>query len=284
MKSERRHELESNELANQLGKTIESSRGYLSWIVAAVGLVVLAVVGWGVFNARSVARTSQSWLSLYFAGQSDDELQELRESRPARQVEFWALQRLADNQLSNASSQLFFDRVTSLELLAEAEANYRQIADGATDRRLRARAQLGLAKALESQGKLNEAIESYRTAMSMDGINRPMQQAIQQRLDELQAPDAEGFYAWIATTKPASPLDSLNLPDDFGQIPDQPDLTFPDLTFPDLDQTPPADPLPEATLELPGDASPQSEDAPTSSEASKSAEDPPADGAIDPQP
>jgi hypothetical protein len=100
-----------------------------------------------------------------------------------------------------------------------------------------------------------------------------------QRLDELQAPDAEGFYAWIATTKPASPLDRLNLPDDFGQIPDQPDLTFPD-----LDQTPPADPLPEATLELPGDASPQSEDAPTSSEASKSAEDPPADGAIDPQP
>ena len=51
MKSEHRHELQTNELANRLGTGIEKVQPYSQVVLAGVIVLAVAAVGWGIYSS-----------------------------------------------------------------------------------------------------------------------------------------------------------------------------------------------------------------------------------------
>ena len=70
MKSERRHELQHNELADWLAKSAEAIKPYQNMIFAAVVVVLVGVVGYTVWSRMSAAQTTQAWDELSTAIES----------------------------------------------------------------------------------------------------------------------------------------------------------------------------------------------------------------------
>ena len=61
MKSERRHELQHNELADWLAKTAEAIRPHQNAILAGLVTVLIVVLGYTWWSRTSDARTTEAW-------------------------------------------------------------------------------------------------------------------------------------------------------------------------------------------------------------------------------
>ena len=61
MKSERRHELQHNELAEWLAKSAQAIKPYQNIVFAAVVLVLIGVVAYTVWSRMSAAQTAEAW-------------------------------------------------------------------------------------------------------------------------------------------------------------------------------------------------------------------------------
>ena len=64
MKSERRHELQHNELAEWLFKTGEQLKPYQNLILAGVVAIAVAIVGYSWWARHNATRTNQAWTEL----------------------------------------------------------------------------------------------------------------------------------------------------------------------------------------------------------------------------
>ncbi|MEC7409790.1 MAG: tetratricopeptide repeat protein, partial [Planctomycetota bacterium] len=72
MSSERRHQLEHNELAVWLGKVNKSIEPHSKPIAAVVAVVVVAGVAWSFLTTEELARRSDATLQLIQAAASGD--------------------------------------------------------------------------------------------------------------------------------------------------------------------------------------------------------------------
>ena len=61
MKSERRHELQHNELAEWLANMAKTIQPYQNWSLTAVLVVLLVVAGYTVWSRKAAAETAQAW-------------------------------------------------------------------------------------------------------------------------------------------------------------------------------------------------------------------------------
>ncbi|MFO1065351.1 MAG: hypothetical protein U0892_15910 [Pirellulales bacterium] len=66
MKSERRHELQTNYLADHLGTAVEGGKPFGVWIVGGIIGVALAALGYGIYTSFSQKADSQAWSQYYF--------------------------------------------------------------------------------------------------------------------------------------------------------------------------------------------------------------------------
>ena len=69
MKTERRHELETNQLANSLGHWADAVRPYINTILVSILLVVVGTAVYAVAQRRTAAGTAAAW-DEYFAALS----------------------------------------------------------------------------------------------------------------------------------------------------------------------------------------------------------------------
>lgn len=271
MKTQRRHELQTNALADRLG-------ALLVWFEAnyrtVLGIAVAALLIVGVYvslNRYSAAKLERGW-NAYYQAQTQQNIEAMRQVADENQgtaAGTWARLWVADELLRSGVEQQFQDRSQANDDLRKAAADYEQVISQRVDSLLIQRAKLGLARAYESLDQLEEARKVYRELAT--GVFADQAEA---RLADLDRPQTKAFYDWFAAQDPRPSLERgsgrspFSAPSFDSQLPDEPG-TFGSgaSAFPSTLDVPAATEV-EAEVEGTGPAVPEnSQPAPESDEA-----------------
>jgi tetratricopeptide (TPR) repeat protein len=261
--------LQTNVLADWIGKHLQQVQGYSKTILAVVLLVVAAAIAGTYLNQGQSARSQASWNQFFEAfGERDPEaLEVVAAANQGTVAGVWARLAEADLKLAEGIGDLYTNRDNAKKNLAEAERNYLAVDQAATETLLRERAWFGLGQVYESTADLDKAKEYYGKLVSSSPTSALGKEA-KHRSDALSDASMEKWSNWFANQTPRPPVipgmsDELgmpNLPSDLGNLSDRPDLSFPTSpsTVPDSEATPPAanstEPGPELNSPVPGAA------------------------------
>jgi hypothetical protein len=248
MKTERRHELQTNILADWLGHKTEAIRPYFKLILGGIAAVLIVAIVATVISNQQLERSSQGWADYFAAstGDSTDRLRTVAEEHAGTLPAVWATLREADLELARGIRALYTSRGESTEAIGTARRLYSRVAAGAAGLPdLRQAAQFGTAQAFEAEGEVDKAKDYYQQAIALARDSSIGKQA-QLRLDRLSDKDAAQWLAWFARQTPqprTSPGgfpgggfpggfpggadDGLDLPRDLSEIPGRPDLSLP---------------------------------------------------------
>lgn len=204
MKTERRHELATNDLADWMGERIEALRPYSTAIWGTV-LAVIAVILVVVYTSRKrEAQLERTWDS-YFSAQREttpEGLRSVAEAHPRAPAGLWSRLTLADIQLRKGVDGMFSFRAEGEDSLKDAVEAYEYvIANAPRGSLLAERATFGLGEALESQNELKKARAQYETLIETWPEGAFSMQA-KQRLVDLEKASTKQFYDWFAKQEP----------------------------------------------------------------------------------
>ncbi len=224
MKSEERHSLQTNYLADKLGGTIDQVKPVSQWLVTGAVVALVALVGWGLYSSFSRAGTAKAWTQYYFSmnNASPEDFVMVANSHPGSSAALWALQTAGDELLAQGIDSLYRDRKRGEEQISEAIEHFEQVKQKAYQAEIRVRALLGLAQAHESIGELDKAKDYYQQVIS-ENYQTAITNIAATRKAFLETSGGKDFYAWFSTQKPvtsAPPKIDLNSP------PSTPDLQF----------------------------------------------------------
>lgn len=224
MKSKRRHELQTNALANWIGEKIESIKPYTNFIVLGILAVVILIAAVLFIVNRNKQQVAKEWGNYTIEANKRElntsELTKVAQSDPDSMAHLWALQRAADDQRQKGIDLLYDERDEGLKELTASTKLYQEILKRAKDDFLRRRARYGLARALESKGDIDGAIEQYRE-LNKEAGDYAIGKAAKRQLARLE--HQRDFYKSFAEFKPdESPDTSLPMP-----LPERPDISFP---------------------------------------------------------
>lgn len=212
MKSERRHELEKNTLANWLGENADRVKPYANTILGALLVVVLLFLVWTWWSGHSVSASAQAWNELHAAMQKSlstqnaEDLDAVVEKYPGAKAALWAAVTAGDLRLGFAAESRFSNKAVADDELKAAVENYLYVLDETKDGTLRERAAFGLARAYETQGNVDKAVACYKEQVIQaypDGVYKAI---AQQRLTFLESPAGKEFYTKFAQFKPEPAL------------------------------------------------------------------------------
>jgi len=270
MKSEKRHELQKNELADWIGNHAEGASEYFWPIVGGVVAAFALAVGiaWYLNTRESVAAVA--WEKYYQAHgerERDAELKKVADQYASSAAAQWAEVGYADLNLAHGANQLFKDRPEANAKLLAAEEAYQKVLDKARDPELIARAQFGMARTKESRCQPEEARKYYELVAKTEK-DSALGKAAARAAARMADPKTAEFLTWFASATPRKPtpvgrngmpgLPALNIPTD---LPERPDLSLPGplnidpgklpgegagFDFPKPDETPKSGPAPEA--------------------------------------
>ena len=264
MKSERRHDLQSNELAGTLGTGIEKVQPFAQYIVGGVVIAALVAVGWGVYSSFARKNAAAAWTEYYFTlNTGDAELfKSIADKHPGSAAAVWAEQTAGDEYLADGIDSLYRDRGQGIEMIKNAIKSFEEVTSKAPNAELRARATLGLAQAHESLGEIDKAKGYYEDVIAA-GLQPAITAVATTRIAFLNSPEGKDFYAWFDKLKP-TPAAPPKMPGDLSVPPTSPNLKFDTppvntsgLELPKVDATAPAPSTPAPTgadgkpLELP---------------------------------
>ena len=105
----------------------------------------------------------------------------------------WTQLALADADAALGTEMLFKDREKGRQRLEEAVTRYQSLEDLEVNEMIRIRTLLGLARAYESLGRLNEAKGAYQELEQHDMFAN----FSRARIAALNRPDIEQFYGWF---------------------------------------------------------------------------------------
>jgi hypothetical protein len=205
MKTERRHELQTNVLADSLAHWIERAKPYSRAALAVVIALVALVFVWGYQSAQAVRRQSEGWSEYYDAMMMRDpreRLGDIAERYAGTSVAHWSRAVLADIQLDDGTNRLFTDRTGAREELQNALEDYQAILKESDDPMLMQRATFGLARAREGLAKdLVKAREEYRS-IATKWPDSPYAAPAEARAKDLDRSATKTFYDWFAKYEP----------------------------------------------------------------------------------
>lgn len=259
MKTEHKRHLETNWLADQLGKQIELVKPYGTHIAVGAAIVVALIVGYQWFSATNTATEGEAWFAYMKALNASaepkpDDLSLVYETHKSTMAAAWAKLMLADSKLDSGNQHLFGDRFDSPPDRAKANADFAEARDlyrellkdnqVQNSPMLMQRATLGLAQVYESRNELNKARDNYKKLLKdwPDGL---YQSVAEKRLASLERESTKQFYDKLARYEPKIPEPSgpgvpgkkpeFKLPDFLNTPKEQPDTgdgetpTAPDL-------------------------------------------------------
>lgn len=201
MKTERRHDLGTNELARWTAGWVEKIKPYSTLLVG--GLVVLmgvAVVG-SMMSAASETRQKAAWDAYAMAvNTSDMEMTNLlkvatEDAYGGTVMQEWASATWADRQLFLATQTCLIDRESSKERLRRILDVYEQLAESAESGQLRNRARYGLAQVYELLNRLEDARREY------DLVQGDLEVFARDRADHLLSPGVKESYDWLSAAE-----------------------------------------------------------------------------------
>jgi predicted negative regulator of RcsB-dependent stress response len=207
MKTERRHELQTNVLASSLAHWTEAAQPYGKALVAGLLAIVIALFAWLFIRSQNTARTSEGWNDYFQAVNNHDDqlLQDVAEQYGGTMVSEWSQLTLADWQLDGGTNRLLVDRTLARDQLREAIEKYKAVNLQASDDTIRERATYGLARAQEAYGELDDARASYNK-LATDWPESPFAATAKARAAILESQPTKQFYDWIAKYEPPKPL------------------------------------------------------------------------------
>jgi hypothetical protein len=208
MKTERRHELQTNVLADWLGDKIQTVKPYSRAVLG--GLIALAVIlGVYFYLSRQRAAVAAAGWDLYFKAweqvrtrDNTEDLSDLAQSPTYRDTAagMWARIALADHNYARGENHLFSDRAQAKQELKIAVDSYASVANQSEYPLLAQRALLGKARALESLDDQDAARKAYQAlADEADGL---YQNEAKKRLADLSQDATKQFYDWFALENP----------------------------------------------------------------------------------
>jgi hypothetical protein len=209
MKSQERHELETNALAKLLAEWGERLAPYSSHILFGIVALVAAVAIWRLSASAWSGGGSEGWDNIAttmveprpdlsslkttgedFKGNPEGELARLL---------------MADSDLYTAGYQFLAEKDDAVKRLASAKETYDELAKGAKDPIIRERAKLGLARAIEMDGNIEEAIAAYK---EVGGIYKESAEA---RATMLAEGNAAKYGKWLRDAQGTIPRRPLGL-------------------------------------------------------------------------
>lgn len=278
MKSERRHDLQHNELLVWLTQTSNVIKPHANTILIGLILILGAYVGVKIWALRSGDATAKAWASFYAAMSSDDLMDDLDgvvDRNSSNEVGDWARLVGADLRLSNGCNQLFGDKIAAGQELQKAMSSYVTVLEASEVSSIRERATFGLARTYEamagtrqSQGELKRAEEKYQAVVDGWGAGA-YATAAKRRLKDLGRTATKDFYDRFAAFEPkpapgpagggvgdlpfdAGSLSPGSVPREFSNLLDSPGLSEDDAAKDDSmgggdpDEGKPADSKPES--------------------------------------
>jgi len=241
MKTQRRHELQTNELADRLGKYLQQIQPYSRHITIGLGLVVAAVIGGVYYSNMRAAQQGASWSDYLaaFGSQDSDALEEVAKLHGGTTAALWSLQSAGDIKLAMGTRQIFTDRDEAEETLKDAEDHFLAVyaelldvdpetlkvseehfeKDAPGHPELVQRARYGLAQVYESLSELEKA-QKYYDVVARSAPDSALGKSAKRRLDRLSDESVQGWYNWFARQE-------TEVLDDFEPLPERPDISFP---------------------------------------------------------
>lgn len=203
MKSERRHELETNDLADWLGHTSEKLQPHLKTILAVILLVIILLVGRGMLANASLRQEEESW-SAFFASRrmEPSALRDVATQYPRSKAAPWALIQAGQNGTLAAQNEP--DRDKAKETLELAVNDFKLAVSKSRDEEVRKRAILGLAQAYECLGRFEEANAEYEKIVA-EWPNDPLTEVARRRAEFAGRPETQAFVDWLRQQKLPDP-------------------------------------------------------------------------------
>jgi hypothetical protein len=218
MKSERRHELQHNDLAEWSIRTYESILPYRLSILGVALLLVVGIVAWQIWHGHSVNQANDAWNAVeipqaivqFPAAQMSPvyafpayagEMAKQSEAYPGTPAGDWAGVLTADSCLFLGQVQIVGGRDAALKYLEEAGNRYQKSLTTSAGPLANERAMFGKARILETAGKLPEATAAYQE-LNKEFPQGTYKAIADQRIEQLGKPEAAELYKAIAEFKP----------------------------------------------------------------------------------
>jgi hypothetical protein len=210
MKTERRHELQTNVLAHSMARWIEVARPYSKAGTAVLIAIVVALFAWAWMSTQGTRRAADGWNEYFDAtgGRNSDPRELLRDisSRySGTMVAQWARLSLADIQLDDGTNRLLQDRALARDDLREASEKFQALLLESSHATILQRSTYGLARAHEAMGDLERARKEYRSVASQ-WPDSPFAATAEARAKDLDEAGTKNFYDWLAKYEPPPPL------------------------------------------------------------------------------
>ena len=201
MKSEHRHELQTNELSAGLAGWIDKVKPFTGQIITGAVLLALVYAGLAVWDARSAEKEKAAWDAYALAiDTSDPEMKSLQriandDQYAGTKMQEWAYMGWADRQVLNAMGSYLFDRKITKDRLQGVSDIYEQFSSRAADPQIQNRARFGLARVYELQNKIDEARQQYLT------VRGNLQPQASDRAKQLESKEVLAACSWLATAE-----------------------------------------------------------------------------------
>lgn len=199
MKSEHRHELETNWLAHHTAIWLDKIQPYYSLIAGGVLTVAIVMLAYSYFGGESAARQDAAWNQYNLAVEGYipnlDRLHESADEFPDSPMQQFADITWADGQLAIASQYFVQNRVAANEALNRASGEYQSLLQASEDERIKDRAHFGLGRVYELQNELDKALAEYRLVKGGFSV------LAEERIKQLEKQDTKDAYAWLATAE-----------------------------------------------------------------------------------
>jgi len=219
MKSERRHELQHNDLAEWIFKGYERIVPYKNAIFGASLLLAVLFIGLAVWHNHSVSESEEAWNKLgvpvfdpVFSNEPTisamDQAAKTYQGEPAAE---WAQVFAADTALMAGTNRVITNKKVGIEFLNDAEKRYSEALKTLTIPGAREQAMFGKARAMESLIKNGDDLKAAKEAyeeLKKSYPNGMFKMVADQRIDQLQKSDALKFYEALAQYSPKPKLES----------------------------------------------------------------------------
>ena len=230
MKTERRHELQTNELAIWLKDFLEKIGPHRNLILGLVVIALAAVIVIAQLARRSEQKKATAWSSYFQAAESREtaSFEKVANTFSGTKAGDWARQSAAISNLESGTRLAFSDKEASKKSLANAKEGFATVLKSSSDLILKKRALVGLAQAHEALGEFSDAIDSYKKVAEQypDSV---MSKMADEQIARLENPSTKAFQDWFEKQEPEkSPLNNPGLFDNMNNLPGDPDIDLPD--------------------------------------------------------
>lgn len=226
MKNQRRHELETNALADRIGMGLERAQPVMPLVVGGLAIAVIGALVWALYTSRVNRQAAVAWTDYYLQleGSDAEAFRDVAASFPNTPAAGWAHLTAGNTMLEQGIELLYRDRAAGEEMLQSAIAEFEAAASRGRPPQLMTKANFGLAQAFESLGQLDEAAQYYEQTIASLAHPGLVSEA-QNRLAFVSSQRGNNFYSWFNQLEP-QPDAPFELPDDLSMPPTSPDMQF----------------------------------------------------------